>query len=219
MIYEKNKKENRKNFQIETDKIIKELKGRKPRLLIHACCAPCSSASLEYLSEHFRVDVFFYNPNISDGQGFSKRLGELERFLKEAPFAADIKVTAPEYRHSEFLEAAAGLENAAEGGERCEKCFMLRLERTAKQAKKLGYEYFATTLTISPLKSPDLINACGGEAAESAGVLYLPTDLKKRGRYQRSIELSKKYSLYRQNYCGCEFSNVAAQKISSKEKE
>ena len=219
MIYEKNKKENRKNFQLETDKIIKELNGEKPRLLLHACCAPCSSASLEYLSEHFRVDVFFYNPNISDGQEFSKRLGELERFLKEAPFAAGINVTAPEYRHSEFLEAAAGLESAAEGGERCEKCFMLRLERTAKQAKKLGYEYFATTLTISPLKSPDLINACGGEAAESAGVLYLPTDLKKRGRYQLSIELSKKYSLYRQNYCGCEFSKKKKKKNSLKEKE
>ena len=219
MIYEKNKKENRKNFQLETDRIIKELNGEKPRLLLHACCAPCSSASLEYLSEHFRVDVFFYNPNISDEQEFSKRLGELERFLKKAPFAAGINVTAPEYRHSEFLEAAAGLENAAEGGERCEKCFMLRLERTAKQAKKLGYEYFATTLTISPLKSPDLINACGEKAAENAEPLYLPTDLKKRGRYQRSIELSKEYCLYRQNYCGCEFSKAAAEKNSLKEKE
>lgn len=219
MIYEKNKKENRKNFQIETDKIIKELKGRKPRLLLHACCAPCSSASLEYLAEYFCTDVFFYNPNISDNGEFSKRLSELERFVTEAPFAADIKVTASEYRHSEFLEAAAGLETVPEGGARCEKCFMLRLEKTAEQAKKLGYEYFATTLTISPLKNPDIINACGEKAAENAELLYLPTDLKKRGRYQRSIELSKEYCLYRQNYCGCEFSKAAAQKISSKEKE
>lgn len=219
MIYEKNKKENRKNFQIETDKIIKELNGRKPRLLLHACCAPCSSASLEYLAEHFRTDLFFYNPNISDGEEFSKRLRELERFVTEAPFAAGIKVTAPEYRHSEFLEAASGLENAAEGGARCEKCFILRLNKTASQAKKLGYEYFATTLTISPLKNPEVINACGEMAAENAELLYLPTDLKKRGRYQRSIELSKEYCLYRQNYCGCEFSRAAAKKISLKEKE
>ena len=118
-----------------------------------------------------------------------------------------------------FVRVSSGLEREPEGGARCEKCFMLRLEKTAEQAKKLGYEYFATTLTISPLKNPDIINACGEKAAENAELLYLPTDLKKRGRYQRSIELSKEYCLYRQNYCGCEFSKAAAQKISSKEKE
>ena len=196
---------NKPNFQALTDREIEKLNGRKATLLLHACCAPCSTASLEYLAKYFDITLFFYNPNISSAEEFQKRLCELERFVKEAPFANGIKIISPEYNHGEFLSAAAGLENAKEGGERCEKCFRLRLNKTAEQAGALGFEYFATTLTISPLKSAEKINLCG-EAAVVGNVIYLPTDLKKRERYKRSIELSKEYGLYRQSFCGCEFS-------------
>ena len=196
---------NKPNFQALTDREIEKLNGRKATLLLHACCAPCSTASLEYLAKYFDITLFFYNPNISSAEEFQKRLCELERFVKEAPFAKGIKIISPEYNHGEFLNIAAGLETAKEGGERCEKCFRLRLNKTAEQAGALGFEYFATTLTISPLKSAEKINLCG-EAAVVGNVIYLPTDLKKRERYKRSIELSKEYGLYRQSFCGCEFS-------------
>lgn len=196
---------NKLNFQALTDREIEKLNGRKATLLLHACCAPCSSASLEYLTKYFDITLFFYNPNISSAKEFGKRLDDLKRFTEECPFARGIKIISPEYNHGEFLNIAAGLETAKEGGERCEKCFRLRLNKTAEQAGTLGFEYFATTLTISPLKNAEKINLCG-EAAVVGNVIYLPTDLKKRERYKRSIELSKEYGLYRQSFCGCEFS-------------
>ena len=196
---------NKPNFQALTDREIERLNGRKARLLLHACCAPCSSASLEYLVQYFDITLFFYNPNISSAEEFGKRLNELKRFTEECPFAKGIKIISPEYNHLEFLNVVTGLENAKEGGARCEKCFRLRLNKTAEQAEKSGYEYFATTLTISPLKNAEKINLCG-EAAVVGNVIYLPTDLKKRERYKRSIELSREYGLYRQSFCGCEFS-------------
>ena len=198
---------NKPNFQALTDREIERLNGRKARLLLHACCAPCSSASLEYLVQYFDITLFFYNPNISSAEEFGKRLNELKRFTEECPFAKGIKIISPEYNHREFLDAAAGLESAKEGGERCEKCFRLRLNKTARQAEKSGFEYFATTLTISPLKNAEKINLCG-EGAVVGNVIYLPTDLKKRERYKRSIELSREYGLYRQSFCGCEFSKT-----------
>ena len=198
---------NKPNFQALTDREIERLNGRKATLLLHACCAPCSTASLEYLVKYFDITLFFYNPNISSYEEFNKRLLELERFTRTSSFAKDIKIISPEYNHREFLNIAAGLEDAKEGGERCEKCFRLRLNKTARQAAELGFEYFATTLTISPLKNAEKINLCG-EAAVVGNVLYLPTDLKKRERYKRSIELSKEYGLYRQSFCGCEFSKA-----------
>ena len=207
---------NKPNFQALTDREIEKLNGRKATLLLHACCAPCSTASLEYLAKYFDITLFFYNPNISSAEEFQKRLCELERFVKEAPFAKGIKIISPEYNHGEFLSAAAGLENAKEGGERCEKCFRLRLNETARQAAKLGFEYFATTLTISPLKNAEKINLCGEDAAVAGNVLYLPTDLKKRERYKRSIELSSEYGLYRQSFCGCEFSQGRAENCALK---
>lgn len=207
---------NKPNFQALTDREIEKLNGRKATLLLHACCAPCSTASLEYLAKYFDITLFFYNPNISSAEEFQKRLCELERFVKEAPFAKGIKIISPEYNHGEFLSAAAGLENAKEGGERCEKCFRLRLNETARQAGKLGFEYFATTLTISPLKNAEKINLCGEDAAVVGNVLYLPTDLKKRERYKRSIELSSEYGLYRQSFCGCEFSQGRAENCAHK---
>ena len=207
---------NKPNFQALTDREIEKLNGRKATLLLHACCAPCSTASLEYLAKYFDITLFFYNPNISSAEEFQKRLCELERFVKEAPFANGIKIISPEYNHGEFLSAAAGLENAKEGGERCEKCFRLRLNETARQAAGLGFEYFATTLTISPLKNAEKINLCGEDAAVVGNVLYLPTDLKKRERYKRSIELSSEYGLYRQSFCGCEFSQGRAENCAHK---
>ena len=207
---------NKPNFQAFTDREIEKLNGRKATLLLHACCAPCSTASLEYLAKYFDITLFFYNPNISSAEEFQKRLCELERFVKEAPFANGIKIMSPEYNHGEFLSAAAGLENAKEGGERCEKCCRLRLNKTAEQAAKQGFEYFATTLTISPLKNAEKINLCGEDAAVAGNVLYLPTDLKKRERYKRSIELSSEYGLYRQSFCGCEFSQGRAENCAHK---
>lgn len=196
---------NKPNFQALTDREIEKLKGRRASLLLHACCAPCSSASLEYLAKHFDITLFFYNPNISSAEEFEKRLNELKRFTEECQFAKGIKIISPEYNHLEFLNVVTGLEKAREGGERCEKCFRLRLNKTAEQAAKLGFEYFTTTLTISPLKNAEKINLCG-EAAVIGNVVYLLTDLKKRERYKRSIELSREYGLYRQSFCGCEFS-------------
>ena len=196
---------NKPNFQALTDREIEKLNGRKATLLLHACCAPCSTASLEYLAQYFDITLFFYNPNISSAEEFGKRLDELKRFTEECPFAKGIKIISPEYNHLEFLNVVTGLENAKEGGARCEKCFRLRLNKTAEQAEKSGFEYFATTLTISPLKNAEKINLCG-EAAVVGNVIYLPTDLKKRERYKRSIELSREYGLYRQSFCGCEFS-------------
>ena len=196
---------NKPNFQALTDREIERLNGRKASLLLHACCAPCSTASLEYLAQYFDITLFFYNPNISSAEEFGKRLDELKRFTEECPFAKGIKIISPEYNHLEFLNVVTGLENAKEGGARCEKCFRLRLNKTAEQAEKSGFEYFATTLTISPLKNAEKINLCG-EAAVIGNVVYLPTDLKKRERYKRSIELSREYGLYRQSFCGCEFS-------------
>lgn len=198
---------NKPNFQALTDREIERLNGRKASLLLHACCAPCSTASLEYLAKYFDITLFFYNPNISSAEEFGKRLNELKRFTEECPFAKDIKIIFPEYNHLEFLNVVTGLENAKEGGARCEKCFRLRLNKTAEQAERLGFEYFATTLTISPLKNTEKINLCG-EAAVVGNVMYLPTDLKKRERYKRSIELSREYGLYRQSFCGCEFSKA-----------
>ena len=207
---------NKPNFQALTDREIEKLNGRKATLLLHACCAPCSTASLEYLAKYFDITLFFYNPNISSADEFQKRLCELERFVKEAPFANGIKIISPEYNHGEFLSAAEGLENAKEGGGRCEKCFRLRLNETARQAAGLGFEYFATTLTISPLKNAEKINLCGEDAAVVGNALYLPTDLKKRERYKRSIELSSEYGLYRQSFCGCEFSQGRAENCAHK---
>lgn len=196
---------NKINWQNETDKIISTLGDNKPKLLLHACCAPCSSASLEYLVKYFDIGMLFYNPNISTESEFNKRLNELKRFVSQYPFAQNIDIIAPQYDHKEFLEVVKGLEDLPEGGERCKKCFELRLSKAREVAKSLNYDYFATTLTISPLKNTELLNQIGLEHQDQS-VLYLPTDLKKKGRYLRSIELSKEYDLYRQDFCGCEFS-------------
>ena len=197
---------NAKNYDAEMRKIIDGLKDGKPRILLHACCAPCSSACLERLHDHFAVTAFFYNPNIED-QEYLKRKAELIRFIGETGWA---DICDCEHDKDAYYSAVKEKENCPEGGARCEACFRLRLERTAMQAKKDGYDYFATTLTLSPLKNAQLINKIGFELAEKYGVKWLPSDFKKADGYLRSIKLSTEHGLYRQNYCGCVFSQSNA---------
>lgn len=194
------------NYQKELDKIIEGLNGKKPRLLIHSCCAPCSSYVLEYLSAFFEITVLYYNPNIYPEEEFLKRLDEQRRLCREMPQLDAVEVLDFGYDPTEFYEAAKGLENEKEGGARCEKCFRLRLLKTAQIAKEKGFDYFTTTLSISPLKDEQKLNEIGKELAEEIGVSYLYSDFKKKNGYKRSIELSREYNLYRQNYCGCVFS-------------
>ncbi|MDE7301569.1 MAG: epoxyqueuosine reductase QueH [Clostridia bacterium] len=196
---------NAKNYNAEMQKIIEAL-GDKASLLLHACCAPCSSACLERLYENFDVTTFFYNPNIEDEE-YLKRKNELIRFITQTGWA---KIIDCEHDTSAFYTVAKGLEGCPEGGDRCTKCFELRLERTAIEAKKLGFDYFSTTLTLSPLKDAERINDIGYSLAEKHGVKWLPCDFKKADGYKRSLELSREYSLYRQNFCGCVFSKPNA---------
>ncbi|MEZ3421016.1 MAG: epoxyqueuosine reductase QueH [Eubacterium sp.] len=199
---------NKINYSIETEKIIDYNKREQimPSLLLHACCAPCSSACLEYLNRHFDITVFYYNPNISPKAEFDKRLEEEKRLIAEMLPDKSIKVIEGIYDYNDFLKTVKGLENAAEGGERCFKCYRLRLEKTAELAKKMHFDYFCTTLSISPLKNAQKINEIGFETAERFGVNWLPSDFKKKEGYKRSIELSRQFRLYRQNFCGCVFS-------------
>lgn len=197
------------NFQLETDRVIGELcaDGNRPALLLHACCAPCASYVLEYLSQYFDITVFFCSPNITDSDEYAKRLDALYKLVGAAPFCKNVKIVEDDISTDMYFNAIKGFENEPEGGKRCDVCFKLRMERTAEYALKNGYSLFATTLTVSPHKNPMLINAIGEELSDSLGVRYLPSDFKKRGGYQRSIVLSREYGIYRQNYCGCVFSD------------
>ena len=199
---------NKINYQKLLDKIIDkhQKNGEVPTLLLHACCAPCSSYCLEYLSDFFNITVFYYNPNISLKEEYHHRLEEEKRLISEMPFANPVTITESVYDPREFFSPVKGLENEPEGGKRCEKCFRLRLSAAAQKAKELGADYFTTTLTISPLKNAALLNQIGEEEAAKHGVSWLPSDFKKREGYKRSIQLSAQYDLYRQNYCGCIFS-------------
>lgn len=199
---------NKRNYAKEQNAILERLAGEKkrPRLLLHACCAPCSSAVLERIARHFDLTVLFYNPNIFPAGEFDKRFAELERLVNELPEAQDVSVVRAAYTPEEFFHAVRGLEQIPEGGERCFKCYALRLECAAKYAAEHGFEYFTTTLSISPLKNAEKLNELGEKMGERYGVKHLPSDFKKQEGYKRSIELSKKYSLYRQDFCGCVFS-------------
>lgn len=178
---------------------------RGERLLLHSCCAPCSSYCLEEVAPLMKTTVFYYNPNLDSREEYEKRKREQQRFLKETGLA---DFSDCDYSHEEFEEIAKGYENEKEGGARCERCFRLRLMHTAQRAKEGGYSCFGTTLTVSPLKNAELINRIGEEVARQCGIAYMPSDFKKRDGYLRSIELSKQYGLYRQNYCGCEYSKT-----------
>ncbi|SCX92822.1 hypothetical protein SAMN02910451_00777 [Butyrivibrio hungatei] len=245
---ERNTEVNKVNYSKELEKRIQgfQRNGEVPKLLLHACCAPCSSHCLEYLREFFDVTVFFYNPNITEREEYYKRVAEEKRLIKEYNKQVDtqnfdgmrsdekarkIGIIEGEYDVKEYLDAVRGLEDVPEGGERCRKCFELRLRKTAEIAAKERFEYFTTTLTISPLKNADVLNEVGAQAAEYVNekiavgmqafgggfgengddggkVVFLPSDFKKKEGYKRSIELSQKFGLYRQDYCGCGFSKA-----------
>ena len=196
------------NYQIVLDNIIEQVKNesKKSKLLLHVCCAPCSSYVLEYLTKYFDITVFYYNPNISSKEEYNKRLKEEQRFVKEYPFDYDITVIDGKYDNDKFEETIKGLEQEKEGGARCFKCYRLRLEESAKYAKEKGFDYFTTTLTISPYKNSSKLNEIGHDLEEEYGVKYLYSDFKKKNGYKRSIELSHEYNLYRQDYCGCVYS-------------
>lgn len=189
------------NFQLELDKYIDALNYR-PKLALHSCCGPCSSYVIEYLSKYFDITLFFYNPNIHPEEEYQHRLSEQKRLCR----ILDIPVFDCDYDPTNFFDFVKGLEKVKEGGERCTKCFEMRLEYTAKLAKEQDFELYATTLTVSPHKNAPLINEIGQMIGKKYNIKWLPSDFKKRSGYLRSIELSKQYDLYRQNYCGCIFS-------------
>lgn len=199
---------NKRNYQKELDRLLEgiEKEGRTPRLFLHSCCAPCSSYVLEYLSRYFEITVFFYNPNISPAEEYEKRVEEIRRMIGEMEFAHPVELVEGEYDPQVFFQMAKGMEHIPEGGERCFGCYRLRMEEAARLAKEGNYDYFTTTLSISPLKNAQKINEIGEELAEIYQVSHLPSDFKKKNGYKRSIELSGEYGLYRQDYCGCVFS-------------
>ncbi len=200
------------NYQKMLDKLISEIPdGRVPRLLLHSCCAPCSSYCLEYLSQYFSITLLYYNPNISPREEFDKRAEELRRLVSRLPMKHAAAVVVPEYCPEEFYSAVKGMEDLPEGGERCFVCYRIRLEKAAEYAAENGFDYFCSTLSISPLKNAAKLNEIGAELSEIYPVKLLPSDFKKKGGYLRSIELSREYGLYRQNYCGCVFSKREAQ--------
>lgn len=199
---------NKKNYAKVTEEIIQNhiKEHRIPSLLIHSCCAPCSSSVIEYLSQHFKITVFYFNPNITDAAEYEMRKQEQKNFLNEFKTDSHIDFIEGNYIVEDFYNFATPLSNKKEGGMRCFKCYQLRLDETARKAKEGNYDYFATTLTVSPLKNAEKINEIGRLLESKYQVDYLYSDFKKKEGYKRSIELSQEYNLYRQNYCGCEFS-------------
>lgn len=203
------------NYQRVLDETLKGIRatgGAAPRLLLHSCCGPCSSYVLEYLASVFKITVLYYNPNIYPESEFKKRAAVQEKLISAMEFENPVTLVTAEYRPEEFDSAAAGAEDAPEGGERCLRCFELRLEETARRAKAEGFDYFTTTLSVSPYKNAEALNAVGGALAEKYGVRYLFADFKKRGGYRLSVELSEQYGLYRQKYCGCKYSLEASRR-------
>ncbi|WP_372713093.1 epoxyqueuosine reductase QueH [Ilyobacter sp.] len=198
------------NYQKILEEVLEGIKhsGKTPKLLLHSCCAPCSSYVLEYLSNYFEITINFYNPNITFKEEYSKRLEEQKAFNRDMKVKNEIKLIEGRYDVGDFLKYVEGLEDCKEGGERCFRCYRLRLEDTAKKAKEMGFEYFSTVLSISPLKNAQKINEIGKELEEKYGVKFLTGDFKKKNGYKRSVELSRDHDLYRQDYCGCVFSKV-----------
>ena len=197
------------NYGRILDEKLAQLKasGEKPALLLHACCAPCSSHTLLFLCDYFRITLYFFNPNIAPESEYIYRKEEIIRLVKE--LGLDVEIISEDYDSSPFYELAKGLEDLPERGERCRRCIGYRLRKTAETAKKLNCDYFTTTLTISPHKDCEFINECGGQLGEELGIAYLFSDFKKHDGYKHSIQLSKEYNLYRQDYCGCVYSRRA----------
>ena len=198
------------NYQRELDGIIEEnLKvGKTPSLFLHSCCGPCSSYVLEYLTRYFRVTLFYYNPNMDTREEYERRVQAVRQLLERAVYPSPVALEIAEYDHAPFLAAASGLEREPEGGSRCTRCFELRLEESAKRAASGGFDYYAATLTVSPHKDAERINRIGKAMGEAYGVTWLPSNIKKKEGFKRSTELSRAFGLYRQEYCGCEFSKV-----------
>lgn len=196
------------NYQKELDKIIEKVQkeGRRPSLLLHSCCAPCSSYCMEYLTQYFDITVYYYNPNITEEEEYRLRVEEQQRLIREFP---GIKFEEGPYDPESFFDIAKGLEMVPEGGERCFRCYELRLKQAVEAAKLGDYDYVTTTLTISPLKNSKKLNEIGQQLA---GENWLPSDFKKKNGYKRSVELSAQYDLYRQNYCGCVYSKEEAER-------
>ena len=199
---------NKINYQKELDSLIESLvKDKKvPTLLLHSCCAPCSSYVLEYLSQYFKITIFFYNPNIYPMEEYSRRVTEQKGLISALKVKHEIRFIEGRYDTENFYNMAKGLEEEKEGGTRCFRCYELRLKEAASIAKEKGYDYFTTTLSISPHKNAQKLNEIGGKLSEEYNIKYLYSDFKKKEGYKRSIELSNEYNLYRQDYCGCVFS-------------
>ena len=195
------------NYQKKLEELVESL-DYTPKLLLHSCCAPCSSRCIEYLSNYFDITVIYYNPNISPITEYEKRKEEQKKFIGEFKSKNKLDFIEVGYDYNDFLKIAKGLEHAKEGGERCFKCYRMRLEKTAQVAHDRNYDYFGTTLTVSPYKNSQVLNKIGEELSEKYNIKYLYSDFKKNNGYKRSIELSKVYNLYRQDYCGCIYSKM-----------
>lgn len=204
------------NYQTKLDQIIQELteSGRIPTLLMHSCCAPCSSYCLSYLAEYFHITIYYYNPNISPETEYRKRVSEQQRLIRELPVKYPVAFQEGHYDPQRFFAMAEGMEQVPEGGERCFRCYEMRQREAAIAAKEGGFDYFTTTLSVSPHKNAGKLNEIGLRLQEEYGVKYLVSDFKKRGGYQKSIALSREYDLYRQNYCGCVYSNPSLLPLS-----
>ena len=194
----------KRNYQLATDAVIESLNGERKKLLLQCCCGPCSSYVLEYLTKHFDVTVLFYNPNIQPEEEYDKRLFWMREVQSKYP--ESVKLIECCYDGEKFISESRGLEKEPEGGERCTKCFWLRLRETARLAKEKNFDYFCTTLSVSPHKDENRLNDIGLELEKEFGVKWLPSDFKKREGYKRSTQLAREYGLYRQDYCGCLFS-------------
>ena len=209
----------RRNYQKELDKIISRNGEKRPTVLLHSCCGPCSSSVLEYLTQHFKVTLLWFNPNLYPEEEFIRRLETQKELLEKMGLSEAVQILAEPWRKEEYDAAAAGYEEEPEGGKRCEQCFRLRLRECARIAKERGFDYFCSTLTVSRYKNAVLINTIGEAAAEEFGAVWLPSEFKKRGGEIRSAALSEKYGIYRQVYCGCRFSLQARMQFETQQAE
>lgn len=194
------------NYQCLMEQIIKKEEGKRPTLLLHVCCAPCSSYVLETLSKYFKITILYYNPNIYPYEEFEKRYNEAKKLINEMPGCSDVEITDVGYNNNEFENAIEGFKDEKEGGKRCFKCYDLRLRKTVEFAKENNFDYFTTSLSISPYKNAKKLNEIGENLEKEYNIKYLYADFKKKNGYKRSIELSNEYNLYRQDYCGCIYS-------------
>ena len=206
-----------RNYQLELEACLRELNGRRPRLLLHSCCAPCCSYVLEYLASFFKITVDYYNPNLDSAEEYALRSAEQARLIQQAPFCASVQLETVPYDPQAFYAAVKGLERIPEGGERCFACYRLRLSQAARRCKEGGFDFFTTTLSISPHKNAAKLNEIGEELTAEYCVRWLPCDFKKKNGFKRSTELAAQYGLYRKDYCGCVFSKQEAEQRLHKE--